>query len=178
MVGQVRSTIAAAMMSPLLILGGCTGDIVMSDKGFDLVKSLSVVDIAPATSTESGLTEIILRCENGYAGRGTMFISGRAGGNDVGILHSPVQGAVGSQIATLDLPAGSFDIGIAIEITSELAHIALDVIVSCDSLMVNDALVPWQSPEAYELYRDDIPDDTADIFNLTSVTVWLDQPAP
>ena len=174
----MRTAIAAAMITLLLPLIGCSNDGYWVDGGFNIVENLRVVSTSPAASTQSGYTEILLRCQNRYAGRGTVWFSGRGGGSDVGIMHSPVEGPVGSQNTTIELPAGSFDIAVAIEITSNLAHSALDVKVACDSLYANGVLVAWDSTEGRDLYRDDIPGETGFLFNETWVAVDLARPTP
>jgi hypothetical protein len=147
------------------LIGGCDEGLHIEDQSFSLIDSVTVQSIEPASYSQGGISKITLLCGMRYPGRGSILINSLGGAGIVGNLRSPIEGPVGAQLFTIDFPAGEFEVPVEIEMTTTLERCAFSVIVSCDSLYVNGAMVYWLSEEGYNVFRRDLPEDTAFIEN-------------
>ncbi|MHB8078792.1 MAG: hypothetical protein ACYDIE_06020 [Candidatus Krumholzibacteriia bacterium] len=160
----MRSMLVLVIIA-LLLASGCSDGPVGVDRGFSLIAELGVVCIEPAEYTPGSEVKLTVVCCARYTGTGQLFLVGLGGGGDVGTLEVPEEAQVGVYSCRLGFPAEPVEIPLTLLMTTTLDKPALEITVTIDSLLVGDSMVAWNSPEGYEVFRGDIPEDTMFLFN-------------
>lgn len=173
---------AATAMIGLLLTMGCSdefGCFAIIDRGFNLMADISVTHIEPAEFATGSELSLMVVCDCRYTGSGGFTIQGHGGGSDVGTLMAPEETPIGWYSYRLDLPAGRLEIPLTILMTARLDYVAFTISVECDSLLAGDSMVSWDSPEGRAVFQDDVPDNTAFIYNSVSARVTIHRvPSP
>ena len=141
------------------------GSVVIVDKGWSFVTGASIHNIEEATYVPGEVFSFTITAQSLYAGKGWASVSGRNGGNEVGQMITPGEGPIGTLGFPVDIPAGRIEIPVELFITTESNSVGLDVYLACDSLLVKGKMVHWMSEEGHSVYSDDVPPDTAWIWN-------------
>ena len=155
----------------VLFCFGCSDESI--DTAFNLIGDFGVESITPSQFTPGEVTTLTVSCDTEYEGLVRVQVSGHGGGSDVGELKSPIEAPVGTVYFSRPLEAGKTLISLEIEMLLDRDYVAFSVHVALDSLLVDGALVHWQSDEGKDLYEDDIPGRTAFLTNSSYLHVDL-----
>lgn len=161
--------LAASVLFGCLLASGCS-EHALVDPGYALIPDLRVTRIEPSQYSTGAPVNLTVVFDSRYAGSGWFSLAGHGGGNDVGVLLEPEAAQIGFYSQRLAIPEGRTEIPLTLLMTTTLDMAALSIIVEIDSLLANDSMVPWNSPEGRDVFRADVPRDAVWISN-TNITL-------
>ena len=167
--GIAMRFLAASALFGCLLVSGCS-EHTLVDPGYALIPNLRVTHIEPSEYSPGAPMNLTVVFDSRYAGSGWFSLVGHGGGSDVGLLLEPEAAQIGFYSQRLTISAGRTEIPLTLLMTTTLDMAALSITVAIDSLLANDSLVPWNSPEGYDVFRADVPRGAVWISN-TNITL-------
>ncbi len=146
----------------ILITGGC-GPEPEVQSCFRLLSDIRIEDLRPTRYTPGAELALTVACDSRYAGRGVIHIVGHGGGAEVATLLTPVEAPLGTFQRSIAFATGRLQIPLIMRMTTTLDQPALSITVTCDSVLVDGAMMAWLSPEALAMFRQDGASGAADV---------------